>query len=58
MDGNITYVYRILVGKHERKRPLGMPLQRWENIIQMDLKEIKHEVVTCIHHHLERKWWL
>ena len=34
----ITYMWEkknateVLVGKHERKRPLGKPTQRWQNI--------------------------
>jgi hypothetical protein len=30
--------YRVLVGKSERKRPLGRPRHRWEDNIKMDLK--------------------
>jgi hypothetical protein len=30
-------VYRVLVGKPERKRPLGRPRHRWEDNIKMDL---------------------
>jgi hypothetical protein len=33
-------VYRILVGKPERKRPLGRPRRRWEDNIRMDLQEV------------------
>jgi hypothetical protein len=32
--------YRIVVGKPERKRPLGRPRCRWVNNIKMDLGEI------------------
>jgi hypothetical protein len=32
--------YRVLVGKQERKRPLGRSGRRWENNIKMDLREI------------------
>jgi hypothetical protein len=28
--------YRILVGKPERKRPLGRPIRRWEDNFKMD----------------------
>jgi hypothetical protein len=35
---------RVLVGKPEGKRPLGRPRQRWEDRIQMDLREIGWEV--------------
>jgi hypothetical protein len=30
-------VYRVLVGKHEEKRPLGRPRRRWEDNIKADL---------------------
>jgi len=35
-------VYRILVGKPERKRSLGRPMRRWEDNIKMNL-----QVVGC-----------
>jgi hypothetical protein len=31
-------VYRVLVGKPERKGPLGRPRSRWEKGIKMDLR--------------------
>jgi len=33
-------VYRILVGKPERKRALGRSRRRWEDNIKMDLLEV------------------
>jgi hypothetical protein len=33
-------VYRVLVGRHKGKRPLGRPRLRWEGNIKMDLREI------------------
>jgi hypothetical protein len=33
-------VYRVLVGRHEGKRPLGRPRRRWEDNIKLDLREI------------------
>ena len=33
-------VYRILVRKDERKRPLGRPWRRWEDNIKVDLQEV------------------
>jgi hypothetical protein len=30
---------RIMVGKPERKRPLGRPRHWWEDLIKMDVKE-------------------
>ena len=44
--GNVTRTgesrdsYRVLVGKLERKRPLGRPRHRWKDNIRMDLKEV------------------
>ena len=32
--------YRVLVGKPEGKRPLGRPRRRWEDNIEMDLREM------------------
>jgi len=33
-------VYRVLLGKPERKRPLGRPRRRWDDNIKMDLQEV------------------
>ena len=33
-------VYRALVGKYERKRPLWRPRRRWEDNIKMDIQEV------------------
>jgi hypothetical protein len=33
-------VYRVLVGRHEGKRPLGRPRCRWEDNIKLDIREI------------------
>jgi hypothetical protein len=30
----------VLVGKFERKRPLGRPRRRWEDNFKMDLQEV------------------
>ena len=32
--------YRVLVGKPERKRPLGRPRRRWVDNIRMNLQEV------------------
>ena len=37
--GERRCVYRVLVGKPERKRALGRPRRRWEDNIKMDLQE-------------------
>jgi hypothetical protein len=33
-------LYRVLLGRHERKRPLGRPRSRWEDNIKIDFREI------------------
>ena len=33
-------LYRDLVGKPERKRPLGRPRLRWEDNVKIDLQEV------------------
>jgi len=40
MYGEGRGVYRVMVGKPERKGPLGKPRHRWEDNIKMDLKEV------------------
>jgi hypothetical protein len=34
-------VYRVLVGKPEKKKPLGRHKRRWEGNIKMDLQEVR-----------------
>jgi hypothetical protein len=36
----MIYLYRVLVGKPEEKRPLRRPRHRWEDIIKMDHQEV------------------
>jgi hypothetical protein len=38
--GESRGAYRVLVGKPEGKRPLGVPRRRWEGNIKMDLQEV------------------
>jgi hypothetical protein len=44
--GHVAYVgesrgvYRVLVGKPERKRPLARPRHRWDDNIKLDLQEV------------------
>jgi len=33
-------MHRVLVGKHEGKRPLGRPRRRWEDNVKMDLQKV------------------
>jgi hypothetical protein len=41
--GEKRNAYRILLGKPEGKRPLGRPRRRWDDNINMDLREIRWE---------------
>jgi len=50
-------VYRVLVGKPERKRPLGRPRRRWEDTIKMDLQEAGFGVMDWIELAQDRGWW-
>ena len=38
--GESRDVYRVLVGKPERRRPLGRPRRRWEDNTKIDLGEV------------------
>jgi len=40
MCGERRGVYRVLMGKPERKRPPGRPRRRWEDNIKLDLQEV------------------
>ena len=46
--GDERCAYRVLVGKPERKRPLGKPRSRWEDNIKMDLQEVGCEDMDWI----------
>jgi hypothetical protein len=49
--------YRILVGKPERKRPLGSPRRRWVNIIKMKLGEIEWDGMDWTDPAQDRDQW-
>jgi hypothetical protein len=46
--GEKRNMYRLLVGKPKRKRPLGRPRHRWIDNIKIDLLEIGLSVVDWI----------
>jgi hypothetical protein len=50
-------VYTVLVGKTEGKRALGRPRCRWENNINMDLREIGIDGVNWIRLAQDRVLW-
>jgi hypothetical protein len=55
--GEERKVYKILVGKPERKRPLGRPRRRRENGFRMDLTEIGWGSVQWIQMAQDRDRW-
>jgi hypothetical protein len=38
--GERSFAYRVLVGNPEGMRPLGRPRRRWEDNIEMDVREM------------------
>ena len=49
--------YRVLVGRSEGRKPLGRPRSRWENNINMVLREVGREGMDWID--LAEDWvWL
>jgi len=50
-------VYRVLVEKPERKRPLGRPRRRWVDNIRMDLQEVGCGYMDWIGQAQDRDSW-
>jgi hypothetical protein len=50
--------YKILVGKPEEKRPLGIPRRRWEDNIKIDLREIEWGRMDWIDLAQDRERWM
>jgi hypothetical protein len=48
---------RVLVEKHEGKRPLRRPCCRWEDNIRMDLQEVGCGAMNCIELAQDRDRW-
>jgi hypothetical protein len=55
--GETRNAYKILVGKPERKRPLGRPRRRWVDNIKMDLREIGWDSMDWIELAQDRDQW-
>jgi hypothetical protein len=50
-------VYRVLVGRPKRKRPLGRRRRRWEGNIKTDFREIRIDGANWIHLAQDRVQW-
>jgi hypothetical protein len=55
--GEVRYVYRVLVGRPESKRPLGRPRRGWEDNIKLDLRVIGIDVANWIRLAQDRVHW-
>jgi hypothetical protein len=55
--GEVRGAYNILIRKLEGRRPLGRPRRRWEDNIEMDLREIAFGDVGWIHLAQDRDRW-
>jgi hypothetical protein len=56
-SGTTYFVYKVLIGKPEGKRPLGRPRHRWEDGIRMNLRETGWGSVEWIQLAQDRDWW-
>jgi len=50
-------VYRVLVGKPERRRSMGRPRRRWVDNIRMDLQEVGGGCMDWIGLAKDRESW-
>jgi hypothetical protein len=55
--GEVRGAYNILVGRSEGRRPLGRPRHRWEDKINMDLRETGFGEVVWILWAQDRDRW-
>jgi hypothetical protein len=46
--GSRRAAYRVLLGRHEGKRPLGRLGRRWDSNIKMNLQEVGWGGMDCI----------
>jgi hypothetical protein len=56
-QGGGESVYRVLVGRAKGKKPLGRPRRKWENNIDLDLREIGIDGANCIQLAQDRVQW-
>jgi hypothetical protein len=54
--GGNRNAYRVLLGKHEGKRPLARPRDQWEDNIKVDIKEIGVDYIYLAQ--VRDSWWV
>jgi hypothetical protein len=57
MHGEMRNVWSIFIGKSEGKRPLGRPICRWEDNIEIDLEEVGWGIMDWVHLAQDRDRW-
>ena len=50
-------MHKVLMGKPERKRPLGRPRRGWEDNIKMDLQEVGRSCAGWMELSQDRDRW-
>ena len=55
--GDRRGLYKVLVGRADRKTPLGRPKCRWEDNVKMDLREVGWAIMGCISLVQDRDRW-
>jgi hypothetical protein len=55
--GEVKGIYRVLVGRPEGKRTLGRRRRRWEDNINMDLREIGIDGANWIRLNQDKVQW-
>ena len=56
-NGGRWSTFKILTGKHTRKRPLGRSRHRWEDNIRMDLEEVDINAGNWVDSAQDRDYW-
>jgi len=55
--GEDRNVSKVLIWRSERKRPLGTPMRRWEDVIKIDLRELGFDGSKWIRLAQDRDQW-
>jgi hypothetical protein len=55
--GERRSAYKVLIGKPERRRPLGRPRRRWEDNMKVDFREVRWGDIDWIGLAQDRDRW-